>query len=478
MATTVQRITKNFAILAAAQVCANLLALVVMLYLARTLAVGDFGLVNFALAVLAYFMLIPNAGLPLLGTREVARDEARIKDYASTILTLRLTLSAVSFCLLLLLAAVLNQPLETKYLLALYGLCLLPTAFFFDWVFQGIQRMEFIGAARVLQWALYLGLILGLVKGSEQLLAVPLLYFGGISVAALFLLVLFIRRFGRPSFRIDLRIWKDLLKQALPMGFSFFMVMLYTNFDTIMLQFMRGGEEVGYYNAAYKIILFLTGLGSLYYTAIFPPLSSLYKTSLEAMRRLLSATAKLAVILVLPLAVGGTILARPIMNLLYGNRYDGGIIALQILIWVVAVILVSSMYGLSLIASDRQNRFALALGVGAGVNLILNLALIPLYGLMGAAIATLVTEVVVFSLVYRYFSQIVSIPLRGRLLRPALACVGMAAFLYFCPSWNVILLTALGAALYFALLFLLGGIERREIYLVWEQLVPRRGSHG
>jgi len=471
-----RRIAKNFATLAAAEVGSKFIAFMVIVYLARTLAVEDFGVINFALAILTYFMLIANAGLPLLGTLNIARDETKLKDYANSILTLRLILASIGFCLLLLLAALLPQALETKYLLAIYGLCLFPSAFFFDWVFEGKQRMEFVGGARVLQWALYFGLIVGIVKSSDQLLAVPMLYFASISAATLFLMVLFSRRYGRPSFKIDLDMWKSMLRRSLPVGFALIMITLYTNLDTIMLQFMRGEEEVGYYSAAYKIILFITGLGGMYYIAIFPVLSSLYKTSLEAMRRLLSATAKLTVIVALPLAMGGTIIARPIMNLLYGSRYDNGIIAFQILIWAVAVILVSSVYGRSLVACDRQNKVAIAVSVGAGVNLILNFALIPPYGLMGAAIATLVTQAVVTVLMYRYFSQVMAIPIRGYFLRPVLACIGMGAFLYFGPGWNVILLIALGATIYFSLLLLLGGVTKREIALVWEHLSPSRAT--
>jgi O-antigen/teichoic acid export membrane protein len=472
MPTTAQRIAKNFAALAVAEVGAKLLAFVAIVYLARTLAVGDFGVINFALAILTYFMLIPNAGLPLFGTREIAKDEARVKDYANNILTLRLIFAAIGFCLLTLLAIFLPQPQETKYLLILYGLSLFPAALFFDWVFQGIQRMEFIGVARVLQQALYIGLVFALVKSSEQLLAVPLIYLAAICLASLFLFLFFIRRFGMPSLKINLSLWKSFLSQALPMGFSFIMIMLYINFDTIMLQFMRGEQEVGYYNAAYKIILFITGLGGMYYTAIFPVISHLYHTSLETLHRLLSATNKLVVTIALPLAVGGTLLARPIMNLLYGSRYDAGIIGFQILIWAAAVILVSSPYSNSLLASGRQNRFAIGVAVGAAVNLVLNFILIPLYGLTGAAIATLVTEVVVSSLMYSWWQKIMSVPLHIYLTKPAISCTVMGAFLYFCPDWNLILVIVSGAIIYFVVLLLSGGVKKAEIGLIWKQVIP------
>ena len=467
------RIARNFAALTISDIAAKLLALAAIVYLAPTLGPGPFGNLSFALAILSYFMLVPNAGLPLWGTREIANDEAKTRHYVNNILTLRLTLAIVGFGLLALLAVLLPEPLETKRLLILFGLALFPSALLFDWVFQGIQRMEFIGIARVLQQALYLGLLRALVEGSEQLLTVPMIYIAALCAASIFLLLFFVRRFGIPRLEFDFPLWKTSLRQALPMGFAFIMVQLYMNFDIIMLQFLRDEEEVGYYSAAYRIILFFIGVAIMYNHAIFPVVSRQFKTSVDAMRSLLSASTKLMVILALPLAVGGTILARPIMNLLYGSEYDNGIIAFQLLIWVVAIIFVSALYSHALIACGRQNIYARVEVMVGLVNLALNFALIPPYGLMGAAIATLVTSVVGFSLMRHFFSQTAPIPIMIYLPKPAFACIGMALFLCFCPDWNVALLVVSGAALYFLALLLLGGVSRNDISLVWDQLRTR-----
>jgi O-antigen/teichoic acid export membrane protein len=212
----------------------------------------------------------------------------------------------------------------------------------------------------------------------------------------------------------------------------------------------------------------------MYFVAIYPTLSRFYVTSRDSMRRLLSATVKLAIIVSLPMAVGGTILARPIMNLLYGSQYDNGIIAFQILIWVTAIMLVSSSYSSALLASGQQSKYAKVVAFGLGINLILNLTLIPSFGLMGTAIAALVTQTLVTCQIYRYFNQVMPVPFKGYLLRPALSCIGMGIFLYLCSNWNVVLLVVFGAVVYLFLLIAMGGVTRREINLIRDRFFPSK----
>ncbi len=467
---TAQRIAKNFLSLAIANIIAIILSFVATIYLARVLGPGGFGEINFAIAIIAYFMLIANLGLPMLGAREIARDKDKIKDYVGNIVALRLTLAAIAFCLLLLFAFLIQKPTEIKYLIILYGLGLFPFALQLLWLFQGIEKMEYMAVSQVLGAAFYMASILYFIKSPEQLLAIPVIYVVCMTfLPAVFLVVFFIRRFGRIPLKFEAPFWGSLLRQSLPIGFAFIMSGLYQNFDTIMLGFMRSNEEVGYYNAAYKIILLIVSMGGLYYAAIFPVISNYYKTSLASLHRLLSLTSKLMVTISLPLAVGGTMLAKSIMDFIYTEQYLGGIIVFQILIWVIPIRFIGSIYGNSLIACDKQNRYAIGVTVGAVINIVLNALLIPRFGIVAAAASTVVTWGVVTLFMYHESNKIVSVPFKGYLLRPVVACLGMGAFLYFGSGWNIGLLIASGGLVYLAFLFVMGGITKEEIRKIREQ---------
>ncbi|MFC1914661.1 flippase [Chloroflexota bacterium] len=466
---TAHRIIKNTGSLLISEVIGSLLTFTATVYIARVLGPGDFGKISFAIAIIFYFTLIADPGLSILGTRQVARDKEKIKDYVGSTLTLRLCLATIGFVLLLLVALFINKPLEIKYIIILYGLGLIPIGLSFAWVFRGVEKMEYIGLGRILTGVIYIVLVLSFFKSSEQLLLVPCFWVGSNLLAAGLLISIFVRSFGKPRLRFNLASWRSLLKQALPMGFAVIMGYIMLSIDTVMLGFMKSNEEVGYYNAAYKIIIFLSMMSASYSETIYPLASSYYQVSLDSLKRLLQFSTKLMSTLALPLAVGGTILARPIMNLIFGAKYDNGIIALQILIWATAVAMVRLAYSRGLLSSDRERRFARVVTAGAIVNIILNLILIPPLGFIGAAIATVAAETVVFLGFYTEFRKVMEVPLARHLVKPLIASAIMSLFLYWGLdglNLNVIALIFGGAFIYFVFLLAIKGLSKQEMRLI------------
>lgn len=461
-----QRILKNFLSLSVAEIVTKLFGAVAVVYIARTIGPENFGKISFAFAIIGYFIIFSNLGLEMLGIREVARYREKIKDYTGNIVSLRLCLGILAFGLLLLFVLFLNKPLQVKYLIVLYGFMLLPSVLLLEWVFQGIERMEYVGASRVLGGLLYAGLVLLLIKSSKQLLLIPVLLILSNFIACSFLIFIFIKHFGKVRLKFDIPFWKSLIPQALPIGLSCAMSLIVYNFDTVMLGFMKSNEEVGYYNAAYKIILFLLGLVGTYFAAIFPIASYYYKTSFDLLRKLQSYTTKLMVTVAFPLAVGGTILARPIMNLIYGSKYDNGVIAFQILIWALFLIYINSSYSRGLFACDRQSRVFKVITTQAAIVVALNFLLIPPWGLRGAAIATVLGEISGFLMYYHELERIMKIPIRNYILKPLLASGIMGIFLQLYTSWNIFLLILGGTFVYFVSLYLTKGLSKEEIRIM------------
>ena len=474
---TAQRIIKNTVSLLTGSVIAGLLHFIVIVYLARVLGPGGFGEISFAMAIVIYFTLIADLGLPLLGTREVAREKDKIKDYLGSILTLRLLLALIGFGLLVLMTFFLNKPVEIRYLIILYGLGLIPSALLLDWAFQGMEKMEYIGLGRILSGVVYLGLVLGFVKTPNQLLLIPCFQVAGNLLAAGLLISIFVKNFGLPKFRVNFVLWKKLIHQALPIGLSLVMVQIIYYADTVMLGFMRSSEEVGYYNAAYKIIfVFILILGA-YYNAVFPVISNYFKTSLHLLKKLQSYTIKLMVTVVVPLAVGGTILAKPVMNFLYGAEYASGAIALQILIWGLALICIYSVYAWGLWACDGQNKYLRVVTVQAVSNVVLNFILIPFFGLIGASVATVMAELIGVPFYYKEFNKIVQVPFYNYIVKSLLASGAMALFLYWGLielNLHLILLVAGGVFIYFAAFYLIKGFTLEEARMMYSIIFANR----
>jgi O-antigen/teichoic acid export membrane protein len=461
---TAQRILKNFLSLAFANVFTNLLGVVTVAYLARILGPGDFGKINFALATVGYFAILAHFGLNTIGAREVARCREKINYYVSNILTLKLCLGIIAYLLLLIFVFFVNQPLEIKYLTFLYGITIFTANVLpFDWVFQGIEKMEYIGMSVILQALSYLGLILLLVKSDKQLFLIPCILVFAQLLAVIFLFIVYVLKFPSIKLKVDLNSWRTLLKQAIPIGLSGMMTIIILNTSILMLGFIRSVEEVGYFAAAYKIVWMFIGISVGFVVAVFPVMSSYYKTSSESFNRLLYYIFKLITMVGLPAVLGITILAKPIINLIYVAKFYKSIVILQILIWNVLLAFAHTIFSHALWAMDRQSKVLKITTIQAIAIVLFNLILILIFGAVGAGIAIVAAGVLAFFLYYYEIKKITSVGLYRLMLKPICASLGMSLFLYLFLNWNLFVLIFLGGIVYFALLYIFKGLQEEDL---------------
>ena len=472
---TVQRTAKNIIFLQAAGILSGFLGFAGTAYLARVLEPENFGKIAFAMAILSFFLIFIHLGLDTIGTREIARHNDSLKKYVGNIFFIKTLFGIITISLMVLVVLFIlfiNNSSEVKYLIILYVLTLLPLIFHFDWVFKGVEKMEYTGLALVTKTLFLVALYFIIIKSPKQILLVPVIQFVANLAAVLVLLFIFHKYYGSIQLKIDTALCRQLVKKALPIGIYIFMVTILNYTDSIMLGFMKSKAEVGYYNAAYKIIWLLLGFASAYFDAIFPLISKFYTSSLAKLELLLNYTVKLMIGFSLPLAVGGTMTARSIMNLIYGNRYDDGIIAFQLLVLAVPVISINTVFVWALLGCDRQKRCLKVIILQAVVNVSLNFLLIPAWGISGAAIAVIAAQSVGIFFYFRAFREVVYIEIFRQFLKPAAACLLMVIFLYFSQiiySFNVFFSIFGGALIYLLMLLLLKAITQED-YMVLKEL--------
>jgi len=470
---TIRRVARNFLSVSFAEVILRCIGFLVIIYLARILAPANFGKIGFAQAVVSYFLLPVNLGLTILGVREVARDKGKIDNYASNIVTLRLVLALFSFCSLLVFVTFIPRSPEVKYLIVIYGLTLFSSALLTEWLFQGIEKMHFMGIARVLDKLVYGALIFLLIRSSKELLLIPYLWLAGSLMGTGFLIFVFVRRFGKLELRFNFSFWKSLMRRALPMGAAAIMIQIYYNFDIVMLGFIKGDKAVGWYNAAYKLLLLIWGFIPIFVNAVFPLMSRYYKESQEKLRTLISSSTRLLSTVALPVGVGGSILARPIMVFFYGEKFNQGIIAFQILIWSVVIICIRCIYEHSFLACNLEKRFMWGVGLGAVTNIGLNIILIPYFGLKGAAVATVISEFVFSAYMLSYFKLMSRIQIMSYPLKPLIAAALMGLVVYYARNLNLALSISMGILTYSIFIILLKGITFQEMARLKEEILAK-----
>ena len=209
----------------------------------------------------------------------------------------------------------------------------------------------------------------------------------------------------------DFKFWKSLLISAFPLALSSVFVSIYYNLDSVMLSFWKTDEVVGWYNAAYKIIFLLLAFVTIFHSTIYPVLSRLIIQDPEKAKFLLKFSLKITIVLGMPIMVIISVLAAPIIKILFGAQFLGASLGLSVLIWTLFVSSLGIIYGNTLLAIGMRRRYAVIVGVGAITNVILNFMLIPSFSLVGAAVATVAAECAVLFLMYTHFNnQIFPLP--------------------------------------------------------------------
>lgn len=406
------------------------LNLLTFLYLARALGVSSFGVLELAVSAVMYFALAADGGLELWATREASRtgDRGRL---VARVLPLRLLLAALTAGLLVLFARLFPDYPLLRRVLTLYALTLFAQALSLRWALLGRQQMGRVAAGAVAGQLAFAAAVVALVRAPEQIVWVPMARLAGDLLTAAWYLMAYRTEHPESVPRFTLRGWREIALPAFAIGASSCLALASFNLDSILLGFLAGPVAVGLYGAAYKPISVVLAMPVSYFIGLFPVLSRAFRDSPDDYRRLVSRSLHLSAVAAAPIVVGGAFLAGPILELLFGPGFSGGAPALRILACSAALVILRGTYRQALNAAERSKLDLLCAGVATVVNLGLNLLLIPAYGILGAAAATVASEVVWLSLASTLFRRFVfPAGLPRHLARPAAAALGMAAFLW------------------------------------------------
>lgn len=457
-----KKIIKNFLSLIVGNVISKLLTFLAFVYIARVLGPALFGKINFVQAISLYFLILTHLGLTLLGTREIAHDRSHVTRYVNEIFTIRLLLSIVSFIILIVFAYLIKLPNDTRMLIVLFGFTLMPMALYLDWAFKGLELMEYIGICEALKAIILYVLTIILIKNPKGLYLIPLIFIISSFIGSAFLFGIYIHRQDHFSMTLSRNSIKSLIYTALPLGISFIMIQVYYQMGVIILGFVKGDVSVAWYNASYKIVLFIIAFAGYFIDSIFPIIARYYRESIDKLKVFSNMMTKLTVSFAIPIGVMGTILAPQIIYFFYGSEYNKSVTPFRFLIWTSVVILISMNYGTSLIACHKEKKYLIGVTIGATTNVILNLLLIHFYDASGAALAMLVTEITVLIYMMINYTKIVRIFLGNYIPKPIAASLIMAIITYFLRRY-FILSVLLSCAIYPLTFWILRGINSSDV---------------
>ena len=289
-------------------------------------------------------------------------------------------------------------------------------------------------------------------------------------VPGFFLNLILSGRLVKPEFKIDFAIWKKLIAESWPLVLTAIAVMIYTKIDQLMLFQMKGPQAVGYYSAAVKLVEVLGLLPGAFMLSVFPFMSEYFKTSEYSFEKSYRLAFKYMLLIIIPIAVGTTLVSGQIIELCYGKAFVPSATALAILIWSEIWVFIGMVNNGVLVAAKQQKIYLVFTGILAAINIILNLILIPRYSFIGAAIAAVISYNAGQVMYYIYpKTRNYALSSYKSMVKPFLASVIMGAAIYYLP-WRVHIVIPIAAVIYCAAIFLIKGVNREDISLIKKSL--------
>lgn len=457
----------NFLSLGAGDVAARVVAFFATALLARRLGAEGFGILGFATALTSYLIIAVSMGLQDLAAREVARRPDDAPRIAAGVIRVRLWLGLAGFALVGGLAALLPKPPIVRAAVALSALALLPLALNTAWAYKALERTRRVGAGLLLSQLVLAAGVLFLVHRPSDLLRVPVLQAVGELAAALLLLPLLRGAWRSGSLHDGLAT----LRGAGTITASRLLRAIIVTSDVVLLSFLTDDRQVGLYSAAYRVCFLLTAIAVSAHVVFLPGLTRAQANAAEA-GEVLARSLWLSWAISLPFVVGGAMVAPDLLALLFGPEYRAGGDAFRLLLVSTGLLFLHGTLHNVLLVRDKLRLQMLIFGSAAAVNLGLNFLLIPVYGVSGAALSTLIAEGVILAAGAWFVGQLGWRPGLRPLVRPLMATVGMGGVLAILPgSVPVAARIAVGGLAYAIALVIVGGLPPEASRLLG--LAPR-----
>ncbi len=454
-----KKIAKNAAWLFGGQIVGRLLRAVIIIYAARFLGAGGWGAFSYALSLAAFLTIFSDFGVNALLTREGVKSPELRNKYLATALALKASVLVVLMAVVTLFADRLTSIPAVVALLPIISLI-----FAFDSLRDlGVALARSLEKMEIEAWVNIITNLSITVFGFMFLYSfgtVASLTWGYALGSGLGLLAIIyiLRDYFRGLWgNIDLSLAKSLITSAWPFGLLGLMGVVMINTDVLMLGWLTSAEATGFYAAAQRPIQLLYIAPALIAAAFFPALTRSVKNRDPHFRAIFERGVVATYLLAVPIAIGGFLLARPIMQLLYGSVYLPGTSSFAILALTTLAVFPAAIIANGVYAHDKQKNLLGYVALGIGGNILLNFLLIPILGIAGAAISTFINQIIINVYLWRRFKKVSDFSILPHLNKIVTAGLIMGVFTLLMKHYsvNVIGNIALSGALYLIFLWIL-----------------------
>ncbi len=378
--------------------------LLVGIWVARYLGPAQFGLFNYALAYVAIFSGLAKLGLDSIVVRDLVSHPQKRDLYLGTAFWLKVVGAFVMLGIVAIASLFSSNDHTTNlYIFIIASGIIFQSSEVVDFYFQSQVLSRVVSISRIVQLLLSSVLkIYFVLTGADLIWFVVVTLVDQLTLSLSLYLSYRYQKLGSFIHYFDLKLASQLLKISWPLILSGLATTIYMRIDQLMIKEMLGDKELGFFSAAVKLSEVWYVIPSIIASSIFPSIVNAKKISREFYLQRLQKLTTLMTWIALAVALPVTFFADSIINLLYGDRYHSASLVLAIHIWGTIFVFIGIASGVFFTIENYTKKSLYCTLLGASSNVLLNLALIPLYGIAGAAVATVISQCIA-NFLYDFF---------------------------------------------------------------------------
>lgn len=474
-----KRVAKNSIWLIIHPLILNMISLFVIGYIARCLGKADYGKFVFAFSFILMFMPIINMGIGSITTREITENRPIAPELLGKLIPLRIFLAVIAIFLVVISINIMGYPIDSKIVVYMAAMTLIfySLTITFHSVFQGLEKMEYIAYVQFVSGFILTFMSVVVLFLGFRLIGLTQVYYFGSFIGMCLCCYYILKVVSNTHIKIDLLFWKMRIIQGIPFFLPGLLTLLGTRIGIVILSKVAGDSSVGIYGAANSLVERLSIIPDGICTAIFPAISAVFKASKEDASHLFKKFYWILFLIGMPISVGTSILAVPMINLIYGSEYVSASLVLQLLVWGLFFTFLNLIQTTALGAIHYEKKAVIASFVATPCSIIFGLILIPLFKESGAGMASLIVNIISFYINYRFIKKYL---IHDGLFKDssffkAVSCsLVMGSVVYFLRHQNIFIAVISGIIVYAVMILYLKLVSINDI----KNLAGKRFSPG
>lgn len=379
-------------------VCTIMLPLITFPYSSRILHAQNIGKINFGTSIVNYFTLIAALGITTYAVRECSRvknDEKQFSQTVNEVFSINIVSTMVSYLILGFCLIFVPDLKGYTTLILIQSIPIIFTTLGADWINTTMEDFKYIAIRTLIVQVFILLAMFIFVREEKDYYNYAVIFMLSTSAANI-VNILYRRKFCKTKFILKMNVKKHMIPIMMLFATTLSQTVL-PSIDMTMLGIAQGDVSVGLYSTAAKIINCVSQVVVSIAWVVIPKLS--YDFSNKNYNRINDMLYKVSLLTMtvgMPCVVGLNVIAPELIEIFGGHEYVGAASCMQIMTITMAIGFVVNILGnMILIPSMKEKQFMIACVVSVGVNIILNGLMIPLWGMNGAAVATVLSSLVI-----------------------------------------------------------------------------------